>query len=55
MREDAVRAHAEILREALRRDGVAFAENAASEYAGYNPPWTPGLFRTNEVMIEVSP
>ena len=55
MREDAVRSHAEILREALRRDGVAFAENAASEYAGYNPPWTPGPFRTNEVMIAVSP
>ena len=55
MREEAVRAHAEILREALRRDGVAFAENAASEFAGYNPPWTPGPFRTNEVMIEVSP
>ena len=55
MREDAIRAHAKILREALRRDGVAFAESAASEYAGYNPPWTPGPFRTNEVMIEVSP
>ncbi len=30
------------------------AEGAA-EYAGYDPPWTPGLLRRNEVLIRLSP
>ena len=25
-----------------------------AEYAGYDPPWTPGPFRRNEVLIRVA-
>ena len=28
-------------------------EENAIEYAGYDPPWTPGLMRRNEVLIQV--
>ena len=45
------------LREALRADGVLLVngESTPTQYAGYNPPWTPGPMRTNEVMVEIDP
>jgi len=41
------------LREALGADGVSAAPGAEAMVAGYNPPWTPGPWRTNEIMLEV--
>jgi len=42
------------LREALQADGVQTAEGAEAMAAGYNPPWTPPWWKTNEVMLEVT-
>jgi hypothetical protein len=39
------------LREWLRQKGVT-AEGEV-EYAGYDPPWTPGPLRRNEVLLRV--
>ena len=57
MNEDLVMEEMKKLREALRADGVLLVngESTPTQYAGYNPPWTPGPMRTNEVMVEIDP
>jgi DNA gyrase inhibitor GyrI len=42
----------EKLREWALSKGLSFHEE--SEYAGYDPPWTPGPLRRNEVLIRLS-
>eukprot|EP00898_Chlorokybus_atmophyticus_P000240 jgi/Chlat1/1216/Chrsp115S08652 len=41
------------LKAALARDGVKAKEGSDAKLAQYNPPWTLGPLRTNEVMVEV--
>ena len=53
MCDDRIASESAALREALAADGVIAVEGAKTQYAGYNPPWTPGPLRTNEVMIEI--
>ena len=57
MNEEAVSEEMRKLRAALKADGVALARGDATptQYAGYNPPWTPGPMRTNEVLVEIDP
>jgi hypothetical protein len=35
-------------------DENKYSKKSGSIFAQYNPPWVPGLFRRNEVLIEVS-
>ena len=42
-----------ILEEWLREQGYEMVGEA--EFAGYDPPWTPGPFRRNEILIRVRP
>lgn len=53
MCDDRIASESAVLREALAADGVVAVDGAKIQYAGYNPPWTPGPLRTNEVMIEI--
>lgn len=39
------------LREWMKNKSLS--ESAAPEYAGYDPPWTPGPFRRNEILIRL--
>jgi len=57
MNEESVNDEMQKLRAALKADGVALArgESTPTQYAGYNPPWTPGPMRTNEVLVEIDP
>lgn len=57
MNEEVVSEEMRKLRAALKADGVALArgESTPTQYAGYNPPWTPGPMRTNEVLVEIDP
>lgn len=41
------------LREWIEAKGLVLIDESAIEYAGYDPPWTPGPFRRNEVLIQV--
>mmetsp|Transcript_8923 Transcript_8923/g.15757 ORF Transcript_8923/g.15757 Transcript_8923/m.15757 type:complete len:240 (+) Transcript_8923:79-798(+) len=37
----------------LKADGYSLNEKAAWQYMRYNPPWTLGPFRTNEVAVQI--
>ena len=41
------------LRAWIETKGWAPVSGSAMEYAGYDPPWTPGPMRRNEVLIQV--
>ena len=41
------------LREWIESKGWAPKDASVIEYAGYDPPWTPGPLRRNEVLIQV--
>ena len=41
------------LRDWIGKKGLVAINESATEYAGYDPPWTPGLLRRNEVLIQV--
>lgn len=47
--------HAQLLLEALKKDGVQLASGAEGniEVFGWNPPWTLPWLRTNEVLVSV--
>jgi hypothetical protein len=55
MRKEEIEAQTEALKKALKAAGVQLAhgEKTVVQYAGYNPPWTPGIMRTNEVLVEI--
>jgi len=55
MRKEEIEAQTEALKKALRAANVRLAhgESTVVQYAGYNPPWTPGPMRTNEVLVEI--
>ena len=55
MRKEEIEAQTEALKKALRAANVQLAhgESTVVQYAGYNPPWTPGPMRTNEVLVEI--
>merc|ERR1712232_371777 len=56
MKDDSIRQHADALKAAVDRDGLKLKDdNAKPAFAGYNPPWTPSFWRTNEVMYELAP
>ena len=57
MNEELIAKESDVLKRAVERDGlVRVAKNTdVAQYAGYNPPWTPGMMRTNEVMFEIVP
>merc|ERR1712176_51919 len=42
------------LAEAARKDGYEIPENPVWEWRRFNPPWTIGYLKTNEVCIHVS-
>lgn len=44
------------MEEKLRQwiEAKGFSDNGTVEFAGYDPPWTPGLLRRNEVLIRLS-
>jgi hypothetical protein len=44
----------EQLRDDMRRAGLAARDERRVVYAQYDPPWTPGFLRRNEVMFELS-
>ena len=48
---DAVQRAEEDLRRWIEKRGLSGAQS--SEIAGYDPPWTPGPLRRNEVLIRV--
>ena len=41
------------LQEAVNASGFAVADAAQPTEAQYDPPWTPGFLRRNEVMVEL--
>jgi len=41
------------LREWIEAKGWSITSATAIEYAGYDPPWTPGFLRRNEVLVQV--
>ena len=41
------------LRAWIKSKGWESTNDAEVEYAGYDPPWTPGFMRRNEVLIQV--
>ena len=44
----------EKLREWIKSKNLVISSSSDTvEFAGYDPPWTPGLFRRNEVLIAV--
>ena len=55
MRKEEIDSQTEALKKALKETNVALAygESTVVQYAGYNPPWTPGPMRTNEVLVEI--
>ncbi|QDU47719.1 SOUL family heme-binding protein [Gimesia panareensis] len=52
MNEETVRQAEQKLRAWAAKKDLRLADEA--EYAGYDPPWTPGPFRRNEVHIRLS-
>ena len=51
MSGDSVAKGEEQLRSWIRQKGLN--ANGEVELAGYDPPWTPGPFRRNEVLIRL--
>jgi SOUL heme-binding protein len=51
MKEDSIAAVEEKLRKWIAEKG--WTSDGDAEYAGYDPPWTPGPFRRNEVLIRL--
>lgn len=51
LNEKTVAKEEENLRKWMSKKGLIADGN--SEYAGYDPPWTPGPFRRNEVLIRL--
>ena len=41
------------LRDWIKSKGWGTVNASAIEYAGYDPPWTPGPMRRNEILIQV--
>jgi hypothetical protein len=55
MNEELIAKESAVLKSAIERDGLVrvVKHTDVAQYAGYNPPWTPGMMRTNEVMYEI--
>ena len=51
--EETIAAAETQLREWIKTKGWTTTDENAMEYAGYDPPWTPGVMRRNEVLIQV--
>ena len=49
---EAYHAKSGILAAWIKKQGLV--EAGSPLYAGYNPPWTPGFLRRNEVLIRVA-
>jgi len=50
-------AHGQQLLHLMAQDGLTSAMEDPNGYycAGFNPPWTPPMFRTNEVYVDLQP
>jgi SOUL heme-binding protein len=50
--EEVLAKNEELLRDWMKRNGLT--GEASAEIAGYDPPWTPGPFRRNEILIRIN-